>query len=124
MLAAMPAAAEICDKARPAWDFRNGPVSQVDDLLLFLVEPIGVLTLLLTIVALALGKRWLAMTVSIILGLLIAVFVDDWFSRDDPVIAAVYAEGCRAPPILISLALAALILLIILRAFMAHRSRN
>ncbi len=36
-----PVAAEVCDKARPAWNSAEGSVNQLEDLALFLFEPLG-----------------------------------------------------------------------------------
>lgn len=58
-IASTPVAAEVCDKVRPDWNPTNGPVNQLEDLALFLGEPLGLIVLALTLAAILLREIWL-----------------------------------------------------------------
>lgn len=109
LFASTPAIAEVCNKVRPAWAPRNGPVNQVEELRLSFAESTGLSVLVLAGLAIALRKRWLTMTASAIIGLIALLNIARWSWLGDPIITFAHNEGCVAPPILSSITFAAVV---------------
>jgi len=107
------AQAEVCDKVRPAWTPDHGPVSQLDELLFFIMEPLGLFVLGLMIVAVLIRQPWVAKTSASIVFLVALLLIGEWLHLLDNKQIAQFAEdeGCIAPPILTSTFLLAFALL-------------
>lgn len=82
MTASTPVAAEVCDKVRPAWNPANGPVTQFEDLALFLTEPIGLIVLGLAVATVFLRKIWFTVFVVTLLVAIIALNISTWVEAD------------------------------------------
>lgn len=107
LIASTPAAAEVCDKERPAWTPQDGPVSQFDDLALFLFEPIGLIAIGLAVGALLLRSAWFSSVAIVILMLMVVLNVGTWHEADDVTRSAI-SEGCMTAPLLTTIALIAM----------------
>jgi hypothetical protein len=102
-----PAAGEVCDKVRPTWTPQDGPISQFDDLALFLFEPIGLTAIGLTLGALLLRSAWFSAVAIVILILIVALTVSTWSEADDELRFAI-SEGCMTAPYLTTILLIAM----------------
>ena len=102
-----PAAAEVCDKVRPAWTPQDGPVGQLDDLALFLFEPIGLIAIGLAVGALLLRSAWFSAVAIVILMLMAALNVSTWREADDVTRFAI-SEGCMTAPYLTTIVMIAM----------------
>jgi hypothetical protein len=98
-----PAFAEVCDKVRPAWDPKDGPISQFDDLVLtFFAEPFGLIIFGL-VAATVLLRKPMFTACSIILLIIPGVLsltarLTNWLPSDpDPVWTYAISEGCVLP---------------------------
>ena len=107
LITSTPAAAEVCDKVRPACTPQDGPVGQLDDLALFLFEPIGLIAIGLTVGALLLRSAWFSTVAIVILILMVALTVSTWSEADD-VIRFAINEGCMTAPYLTTIILIAM----------------
>ena len=121
LIASTPAAAEVCDKVRPAWKPQDGSIGQFEDLALFLLEPMGLIAVGLTVAAVLLKKTWLSVTAIVILLLDIALNVSTWREADD-VTGFAIAEGCLTAPILTTVALIALATIIATQTWIGSRN--
>lgn len=121
MIASTPAVAEVCDKVRPAWNPANGPVTQFEDLALFLTEPIGLIVLGLAVAAVFLRKIWLTVFVVTLLVAIIALNISTWVEADDVTNFAI-SEGCIAAPVLTTITLVAICVIISVSTW--HNSRR
>ena len=115
-LATLPAAAEVCDKARPSWNPTNGPISQLDDLVLFMWEPIGIAILGMVGVSLLIKKNWVTAICIGIVSLVISFMIAEWLWVDHPVLKQAIKEGCMAPPLLTTFVLLMLIAFLVVFA--------
>lgn len=113
MAAAPPAWAEVCDKVRPHWDPASGPVSQVDDLLHFLTEPLGLGTIALVAISLAFRRAWLAIATTIVLIAVAALLFFDIANIVDDITHEARLEGCLTQPVLVPLILLGIGLIVI-----------
>lgn len=100
-----PAWAEVCDKVRPKWDPEDGPVSQMGDLALFVLEPTGLVLLILVIAAGVLRIRWVTAIVVTLLVAIVALDVSAWVVEPSDVIKSALSEGCVTMPVLRPIAL-------------------
>ena len=107
VITSTPAAGEVCDKVRPAWTPQDGPISQFDDLALFLFEPIGLIAIGLTVGALLLRSTWFSAVAIVILILIVALTVSTWSEADDVTRFAI-SEGCMTAPYLTTILLIAM----------------
>ena len=83
VIASTPAAAEVCDKVRPAWNPADGPIRQFEDLALFFTEPLGLIVFVLTIAAVLFRKIWLTVIVVALMVAIIALNISTWLEADD-----------------------------------------
>lgn len=104
LIASTPAAAEVCDKVRPAWTPQDGQVGQFEDLVLFLFEPIGLIAIRLTVGALLLRSAWFSAVAIVILMLMVALNVSTWREADD-LVQFTIDVGCMTAPYLTTIAL-------------------
>lgn len=111
---ATSAAAEVCDKVRPAWNPQNGSVGQVQDLFLSLTEPTGIIVVVVTAIVLLVRKRRLTITASSIIGIIVLLDIARWSGLGDQMIAIAYDEGCLTPPILTNTVFATIFLAMLL----------
>ncbi|WP_223636473.1 hypothetical protein [Rhodobacter sp. TJ_12] len=107
LITSTPAAAEVCDKVRPAWTPQDGPVGQLDDLALFLFEPIGLIAIGLTVGALLLRSAWFSTVAIVILMLMLALNVSTWREADGVTRFAI-SEGCMVAPYLTTIVMIAM----------------
>jgi hypothetical protein len=107
VIASTPAAAEVCDKVRPAWNPADGPIRQFEDLALFFTEPLGLIVLALTIAAVLLRKIWLTVIVVALMVAIIALNISTWLKADDITNFAI-KEGCITKPVMTNIALIAI----------------
>ena len=107
LITSTPASAEVCDKVRPAWTPQDGPVSQFENLALFLFEPIGLIAIGLTLGALLIRSAWFSAVAIVILMLMGALTVSTWSEGDD-VISFAISEGCITAPYLTTILLIAM----------------
>jgi hypothetical protein len=107
LFASTPAAAEVCDKVRPAWTPQDGPVSQFENLSLFLSEPIGLIAIGLTVGALLIRSTWFSAVAIVILMLMAALNVSTWREADDVTRFAI-SEGCMTAPYLTTIVMIAM----------------
>ncbi|WP_386684843.1 hypothetical protein [Loktanella sp. R86503] len=107
LIASTPAAAEVCDKVRPAWTPQHGPVGQLDDLALFLFEPIGLIAIGLTVGAFLLRSAWFSAVAIVILMLMVALNVSTWREADDITRFAI-SERCMTAPYLTTIVMIAM----------------
>ena len=121
MTASTPAVAEVCDKVRPAWNPANGPINQFEDLILFFIEPLGLIVLGLTIAAILLRKIWLTAIVITLLFAVAALNISTWIEADDVTNFAIL-EGCITAPVLTTTVLIAICAIILTTTW--RRSRH
>ncbi len=107
VMASTPVAAEVCDKIRPAWNPKNGPVNQIEDLALYFVEPLGLIVLALSIAAVLLRKTWLTALVVFLLVATVALNISTWREADN-VTTSAFIEGCITAPVLTTVILIAI----------------
>ena len=107
LAAAAPAIAEVCDKERPAWNPKDGPVSQLDDLAVFFSEPLGLTVLVMVGACILLRKTWFMVLVITFLITVVALLTITWFENYHVKSAAV-SEGCLTAPVLTGLSLVAI----------------
>ncbi|WP_299734018.1 hypothetical protein [uncultured Tateyamaria sp.] len=123
MTASTPAAAEVCDKVRPAWNPADGPVTQFDDLALFFIEPLGLIVLVLAIAAVLLRKIWFTVFVVTLLVATIALNISTWVEADDVTNFAL-SEGCIAAPVLTTTTLVAICAIFSVATWHSSRRRR
>lgn len=123
MTASTPAVAEVCDKVRPAWNPANGPVTQSEDLALFLTEPIGLIVLGLAVTAVFLPKIWFTVFIVTLLVAIIALNISTWVKADDVTNFAL-SEGCIAAPVLTTITLVAICAIISVTTWHTSRRRR
>ena len=123
IVASTPVAAEVCDKVRPAWNPADGSVSQLDDLVLFLVEPLGLIVLVLTLAGVLLRKIWFTAIVVTLLIAIIALDISTWVAADDITNLAL-VEGCIAAPVLTTITLTAMGTIVFVTTGFSSRSRK
>ena len=123
MTASTPAAAEVCDKVRPAWNPADGPVTQFEDLALFFIEPLGLIVLVLAIAAVLLRKIWFTVFVVTLLVAIIALNISTWVEADDVTNFAL-SEGCIAAPVLTTTTLVAICAIISVATWHSSRRRR
>jgi len=127
VFAAVPAYAEVCDKVRPRWDPASGRVNQFKEAYFFFSSPIGLVLLAFIVVAFFFQKRWISFSCSVLLVLVAALLVADWYwlSQTPEGIAAIHRsarhEGCVASPVVTSIALCLLAAGLILIDFRKRR---
>ena len=123
MTASTPAAAEVCDKVRPAWNPADGPVTQFEDLALFFFEPFGLIVLGLAGAAVFLRKIWFTIFAVTLLVAIIALNISTWVEADDVTNFAI-SEGCIAAPVLTTITLVAICAIISVTTWHSSRRRR
>lgn len=123
IIASTPAAAEVCDKVRPAWNPADGSVTQFEDLALFVIEPLGLIVLGVNIVAVLLRKVWFTAFVVTLLIAIIALNISTWIEADDITNFAI-SEGCIAAPVLTTITLIAICAIISVTTWHSSRRRK
>ena len=122
--ASTPAIAEVCDKVRPAWNPEDGPVSQIDDLVLFFSEPVGLGTWVLVGVCIFLRRTWFTLLVITVMITIVALLTKTWF-EEDYISAFAVSEGCLTAPVLTGITLVAIsIFLALVQWGASQRSKN
>ena len=123
MIASTPAAAEVCDKVRPAWNPADGPINQFEDLTLFFIEPLGLLVLALTLAAALLRKIWITAIVVALLFAIAALNISTWIEADDVTNFALL-EGCMTAPVLKTITLITICTIIVTATWRSSRRRK
>jgi hypothetical protein len=121
LAASAPAIAEVCDKERPAWNPQDGPVSQIDDLVLFFSAPLGLTVLVMAGTCILLRKTWFTVLVITFLFTVVALLTITWF-EDNHVKSAAVSEGCLTTPVLTGLTLVAISVFLALLSRRASRA--
>ncbi|MEO0502858.1 MAG: hypothetical protein AAFZ14_05995 [Pseudomonadota bacterium] len=109
--ALLPSAAwaEVCDKARPAWD--GTPVGAFGEAVSLLLSPAGLALLGLSLIALRFRQQWIGLGAVLFWTVFITIvtMADPTGLRADAMI-----EGCIGPPTLFIVAAAAICVAIVL----------
>ena len=104
-LLAGPAFAEVCDKVRPKWSPSSGPVNQLQELYFFFSDPLGIILIALSLLALFIKRTWLSIFVSMVLVVTAGLLIENWYWPEDGVTHGAYLEGCTANPLVTGIVL-------------------
>ena len=118
-----PAAAEVCDKVRPAWNPADGQINQFEDLTLFFIEPLGLIVFVLALAAALLRKIWITAISVALLCAVIALKIRTWIEADDVTNFAI-TEGCITAPVLTTITLIAICASIVTATWRSSRLRK
>ena len=110
-----PAAAEVCDKARPRWSPADGPVGQLGETFFTFTSTGGIVLMALLAISLLIRVRWLFILNAVLTFLFGFALALNWIDMHEITRAAV-AEGCVTAPVLPVATLAALFVLMTYRA--------
>ena len=123
MIASTPAAAEVCDKIRPAWNPADGQINQFEDLILFFIEPLGLIVFVLALAAALLRKIWITAIIVALLCTVIALNISTWIEADDVTSFAI-SEGCITASVLTTITLITICAIIMTATWRSSRLRK
>ena len=119
-LLATPAWAEVCDKARPAWNPAQGPLDALGEAALFLTSPLGAVVALVALLTFAVRSQALAV-IALVLTIGVTLFLSTALSVDPIFGAQMQIEGCLGPTWLSALVYGGLTALSALRLWQISR---
>lgn len=94
-----PSLAEVCDKVVPNWNPANGPVNQIESLILFITSPGGLILFGLVLVAGLFASRVLY-GLTAVLGCFVIFGIYVNMTEENRVWEAAMREGCVTEPYL------------------------
>ncbi len=120
-LIASPGWAEVCDKERPYWSPSDGPASAFTELYNFVLNPLVLGLMALSIFAMATGRRRFLLPIAALWLLVLLVLLMP-YEMDDVHYAAI-KEGCIGPRHL-SIAVSAAICVVMIFTSMQNKRRE